>query len=93
MRWKMIVLLFSLFVFVQVQAQRMEKVDKKAFGLFQRARVAFQEGERKKALLKKLKGMTSNFQVYICLKRTFITDKAKKRRKSGQLKRLWPWIL
>lgn len=41
MRWKMIVLLFSLFVFVQVQAQRMEKVDKKAFGLFQRGQGGF----------------------------------------------------
>ena len=50
MRWKMIFFLFSLFVLVQVQAQRVESVDKKAFGLFRRARVAFQEGERKKAL-------------------------------------------
>ena len=46
----MIFFLFSLFVLVQVQAQRVESVDKKAFGLFRRARVAFQEGERKKAL-------------------------------------------
>lgn len=89
MRWKMIVLLFSLFVFVQVQAQRMEKVDKKAFGLFQRARVAFQEGERKKALelIEKAKGYDQQFSGLYLLEADIYHRQGEKEKEIGAIKK------
>lgn len=62
--WKIFsCIFFCLFAVMDVQAQQSQPVNKKVVGLFQRAKVAFREGEREKALelLQKAKEMDRSF--------------------------------